>query len=353
LLNGWVLHVATAGVSEFKIRYLEDKPNTGQQNIHVQVGPDTYAYLSRYFTNGNRGYNFTLEQIEEGRLIAKLSAEQIVWDTAQNVWEVRDWKLRQLKEMEEEYSYGKSMDTLLSITPEDFDLPKNHHETLTLPKLTRQIEILEARGADNINFYRIEKYVRFMSPFAAIILTFIGVVVSSKKTRGGSGFKIALGFMLAFVYIILFLLSRTFAEAGSAYPIFSVWIPNIVFAITGLVLYKTVPRYHYDCFPDCEGLFDAPFCRTDLGLYCDIWNADNHPDHINGILSHIFGLRSVGIDLLVAEDENTHTPKGATKNSGNRRHHLPSLVAVLWCGKSFQYFCLSGRFGYCLFLDRL
>src|SRR5690606_27983197 len=213
LLNGWVLPIATAGVSEFKIRYLEDKPNTGQQNIHVQVGADTYAYLSRYFTNGNRGYNFTLEQIEEGRLIAKLSAEQIVWDTAQNGWEVRDWKLRQLKEMEEEYSYGKSMDTLLSITPEDFDLPKNHHETLTLPKLTRQIEILEARGADNINFYRIEKYVRFMSPFAAIILTFIGVVVSSKKTRGGSGFKIALGFLLAFVYIILFLLSRTFAEA--------------------------------------------------------------------------------------------------------------------------------------------
>src|SRR5690606_21948320 len=89
---------------------------------------------------------------------------------------------------------------------------------------------------------RIEKYVRFMSPFAAIILTFIGVVVSSKKTCGGSGFKIALGFLLAFIYIILFLLSRTFAEAGSAYPVLSVWIPNIVFAVTGLVLCKPVPR---------------------------------------------------------------------------------------------------------------
>jgi lipopolysaccharide export system permease protein len=75
-----------------------------------------------------------------------------------------------------------------------------------------------------------------------VILTFIGVIVSSKKNRGGSGFQIALGFMLAFVYIILFLLSRTFAEAGTAYPILAVWIPNIVFAATGLVLYKTVPR---------------------------------------------------------------------------------------------------------------
>lgn len=102
--------------------------------------------------------------------------------------------------------------------------------------------MLEDRGADNVNFYKIERYVRFMSPFAAIILTFIGVIVASKKTRGGSGFKIALGFLLAFVYIILFLLSRTFAEAGTPYPILAVWSPNIIFAITGLVMYKTIPR---------------------------------------------------------------------------------------------------------------
>src|SRR5690606_9355637 len=219
-----------------------DNANLSQQNIHVQVAPNTYAYLSRYYTAGNRGYRFTLEEIEAGKLQAKLSADQIVWDTTKNVWNVKNWRLRELQEMGEKYTMGESLDTVLSITPDDFDLPKNHHETLTLPKLTQQIEILENRGADNISFYRIERYVRFMSPFAAIILTFIGVVVSSKKTRGGSGFKIALGFLLAFIYIIMFLLSRTFAEAGSAYPILSVWVPNIVFALTGLVLYKTVPR---------------------------------------------------------------------------------------------------------------
>lgn len=242
LLNGWVLPVATLGVSEFRVRYLDDKRNFDQQNIHIKIAPDTYAYISRYYTSGNQGYNFTMEQIREGELVAKLSADRIVWDTTTNAWSVRNWKLREFKAMHEEWSTGERMDTVLSIKPEDFDLPKNHHETLTLPKLQEQIDILLDRGADNINYYRIEKYVRFMSPFAAIILTFIGVIVSSKKTRGGSGFKIALGFLLAFVYIILFLLSRTFAEAGTAYPILAVWIPNMIFALTGLILYKTVPR---------------------------------------------------------------------------------------------------------------
>ncbi|SIS81088.1 LptF/LptG family permease [Belliella pelovolcani] len=242
LLNGWVLPGATAGVTEFKTRYLEETKFYNESNIHIKVAPDVYAYISRYYPSGNMGYNFTLEQIRDGELVAKLSADRIVWDTAINSWTAKNWKMRVLHERGEDYTTGDNLDTLLSIRPDDFDLPSNHHETLTLPELSRQIQILEDRGADNVNYYRIERYVRYMSPFAAVILTFIGVILSSKKTRGGSGFQIALGFMLAFVYIILFLLSRTFAEAGTTYPILAIWLPNVVFAVTGLVLYKTVPR---------------------------------------------------------------------------------------------------------------
>ncbi|WP_026235661.1 LptF/LptG family permease [Echinicola pacifica] len=242
LLNGWVLPGATASLYKFKMEYLDDDAQFNYQNLHVKVAPDVYAYISKYYTGPKTGYSFTLEHITEGRLISKLTADRITWDTTTNAWKVKNWKIRKLQDMGEDFSVGEEMDTVLSITPNDFDLPPNHHETLILPELSKQIKVLEERGADNVSFYKIERYVRFMSPFAAIILTFIGVIVSSKKTRGGSGFKIALGFMLAFVYIILFLLSRTFAEAGTTYPIFAIWLPNIIFALTGLVMYKTIPR---------------------------------------------------------------------------------------------------------------
>ncbi len=242
LLNGWVLPVATKGVTEFKLTYLEKTRTTTDPNIHIKVGADSYAYLSRFYKSGNTGYAFTLETIRDGELINKISADRIVWDTAKHEWTMINWRLRELKDKKEEYTVGEKLDTALTITPADFDLPPNHHETLKLPELSRQIRILEERGADNVAFYKIERYVRFMSPFAAIILTFIGVIMSARKTRGGSGFQIAMGFLLAFVYILLFILSRTFAENGATYPILAVWLPNIVFALTGLVLYKTVPR---------------------------------------------------------------------------------------------------------------
>ncbi|WP_192348145.1 LptF/LptG family permease [Algoriphagus sp. Y33] len=242
LLNGWVLPGATAGVTKFRMTYLDKEKTSSESNLHIKVGADSYAYISRFYNTANTGYHFTLETIKDGELLAKLSSDRIEWDTAKRVWTLRKWRLRELNERGEVYTVGEDLDTTLSIRPEDFDLPEKHHETLKLPDLGRQIKILEERGADNVEFYKIERYVRFMSPFAAIILTFIGVIMSARKTRGGSGFQIAMGFLLAFVYIILFILSRTFAENGTSYPIFAVWLPNIIFAATGLLLYKTVPR---------------------------------------------------------------------------------------------------------------
>ena len=242
VLNGWILPSATAGVAKFRMQYLEKGEASTDPNIHIKVGPDAYAYISRFYKTSNTGYNFTLEEIREGKLISKLSSDLIQWDTAKNVWRLENWRLRILKERGEDYTTGNFMDTVLSISPADFDLPENHHETLKLPELSQQITLLEERGADNVSYYRIERIVRYMSPFASVILTFIGVIMSARKTRGGSGFQIALGFFLAFVYILLFLLSRTFAEAGTQFHVLAVWMPNLLFALTGLILYKTVPR---------------------------------------------------------------------------------------------------------------
>ena len=58
----------------------------------------------------------------------------------------------------------------------------------------------------------------------------------------GGGLQIALGFVLAFVYIIFYITSRTIAQAGSMDPLLACWLPNIVFSAIGIVLYKSVPR---------------------------------------------------------------------------------------------------------------
>ena len=98
------------------------------------------------------------------------------------------------------------------------------------------------RGSTGIEVYEVEKYTRYAAPITIFILVFMGAIVSSRKSRGGTGLQIALGFLLSFIFILFFTLFRTFAENGSTPPVISVWIPNIIFAIISLIMYKYVPR---------------------------------------------------------------------------------------------------------------
>ena len=113
---------------------------------------------------------------------------------------------------------------------------------MTINELNDQIAKLKLRGASNVEVFQVEKYTRFTSPFAVLILTFMGIIVSSRKTRGGAGFQIALGFFLSFLYILFFIMSKTIAETGSIDPAISVWFPNFLFGGISLLMYKYVPR---------------------------------------------------------------------------------------------------------------
>lgn len=241
-LTGWVIPNSNKTRVAFEIQYLEKSSFYSEENIHLKIAPELYLYIKNYQSQNNTGYNFTLERIEGTELIEKLSAQQIRWEEDSQRWELINWKHRVFKGFIEEVDFGNKIDTVLNIGPEDFSNQYRLYETLTLDELNRYIRELRSRGADDIEMYLIEKYIRFSSPFTVIILTFIGLIVSARKSREGAGFQIALGFLLAFIYIIFFTFTRSIAEVGAMDPALAVWIPNIIFTFVGGFLYKTLPR---------------------------------------------------------------------------------------------------------------
>ncbi len=240
--GGWIIPDGNKDRVAFEMQYIKGAYHFTDRNIHIKIGPNTLLYLQSYNVSNNVGYKPTLETIEDEILIDKLQASRLEWQPETKKWRLRNWKKREIKGMEEIFTHGKSMDTTLRINPKDFANDYSRFETFTLDELYVYIDELKLRGADDLEVYEIEKYIRFTAPFAALILTFIGIGVSARKARGGSGFQIALGFLLAFIYIIFFIFSRTSAEAGSIQPIIAIWIPNIIFTVIGLLIYRTVPR---------------------------------------------------------------------------------------------------------------
>lgn len=241
-LNGWIIPNANKDRIEFELKYVKSPFYYDESDIHIKVAPEAYAYMENYNNNSEVGYRFTLEKIRGNEMLEKLSARRIEWDSASTKWKLKDWTLHTFSGEEETVESGSEMDTTINIHPDDFGSTYQMFETMTMPELDNYIAKQQERGGNDIPIYRVEKYIRYMSPFTAIILTFIGVIMSARKARGGSGFQIALGFLIAFVYIIFFIFARSLAEVNSITPLLAVWLPNIVFTAVGLVLYNTVPR---------------------------------------------------------------------------------------------------------------
>lgn len=263
VLNGWIIPDSNKSRLEFEVQYIKNKFYYDKRNIHIQVAPNIYLYMQSYNNNNNVGYHFSMERFKDNRLIEKLTANRIEWDSTKQKWNLRDYKIRKIDRVFETTSNaegiqtfehrksvlgrdslitGSHLDTALVIHPREFESDYRKYDGMTLNELDDYIKTLKARGSTGVEVYEVEKYTRYSSPFTIFILVFMGVIVSSRKSRGGTGLQIALGFLLSFIFILFFTLFRTFAEAGATPPQLSVWIPNITFAIISIGMYKYLPR---------------------------------------------------------------------------------------------------------------
>jgi lipopolysaccharide export system permease protein len=208
-------------------------------------------FIQNFNSETANGFQFTLERFDDNRLIEKITADNIAWDTTLHKWTLKYWKKKSVDSLFQVRQQpspliltarGERLDTTLSISPKDLSTGNRNYDGMTINELTDHIAKMKFRGSTGVEIYEVEKQIRFASPFTIFVLVFMGVLVSERKSRGGTGFQIALGFFLSFVFILFFTMTRTFAEAGSLPPFLAAWLPNTVFGILALGMYKYVPR---------------------------------------------------------------------------------------------------------------
>jgi lipopolysaccharide export system permease protein len=247
--NGWVIPKSNQERLVFEMQYFKKNNLYSRSNIHMQIEPNVYLFIQNFNNLSNTGYQFSLERFDENRLVDKLSADNIQWDTTKLKWTLRYWKRKQVdsifqvRQIPEKFgTRGDALDTTLSITPKDFESNDRGYDGMTINELTEHIKKIRFRGSTGVEVYEVERHIRFATPFTIFVLVFMGAIVSSRKSRGGTGFQIALGFFLSFIFILFFTMTRTYAETGSLPPLVAAWLPNGVFTIISLAMYKYVPR---------------------------------------------------------------------------------------------------------------
>lgn len=224
---------------EFEARYKERRKPKVAANVQLQVDTGVIAYIEHFDGDFKMGTHFSLDKFEQKQLVSHLTAERIQYDTLADEryhWKLYQVKVRTLKGLREHITTKNMVDSVILMEPQDFLMTKNQQQTLTNSELLAYIAKQRLRGSGNVKVFEVEYHKRFADPFAAFILSAIGLCLSFRKRKGGMGGSLGIGLGMSATYILLQTISSTFAINSNWPPALAAWFPNILFSFIALAL---------------------------------------------------------------------------------------------------------------------
>jgi lipopolysaccharide export system permease protein len=244
MLTNFVIPRTIHKMVDFEAKYVKKQNLSSYSNIHMQLEPGAFIYVESFNSLSKEGYKFTLEKIVKGKgLVYKLESDALKWDTLKKKWSVSNFYERTLLSGGKEIiKKGTTRNIILNVKPEEFNIDTDNVMYMNFFELRKFIQKEKLKGSSQVNRYLVEMHQRFAFPFAGIILTLIGVALSSRKVRGGIGLHLGFGIAITFTYILFLQVTTVFARFGEVPPALGVWTPNIVFGLVALYLLKIAPK---------------------------------------------------------------------------------------------------------------
>lgn len=244
LMNHFVLPSANQKRLDFEEKYYRNIRSVS--NYYAEYPNNQIVYFDSYRSDLQRVLGFVVEQRnDKDEVISILRAREARNEAGSNSWELKDYFIRHVGHPNDTLIVGEkkaTLDTILPFELQELTQRENVIMTMGFNEIRDFIEFEKKKGSSNIAQYEIELYQRTSFPFANYVLTLIGMAIASRKTRGGIGANIAAGLALAFIYIFAMKVTSVAAENVGFPSYIAVWIPNIIFGILGIFIYRLAPK---------------------------------------------------------------------------------------------------------------
>jgi lipopolysaccharide export system permease protein len=234
--------------TDFKARYVDPNLRVGSvatnyYSKYLKIDSNTYAGIKNYDTGAKSASQFFYHTLKNNRLVKNVRASGFKWDTlVKNTWRLENVVERTLKKSGETDTFLSFKNKVFNFKPDDIKYDEYVKDKLTTAELKRFITLEKKRGAAGVNALEVELHRRDATAVAVLILTLIGALIASRKMRGGMGMQLALGVLLAFIYVLLDKFSTVFASNATLPPFLAAWLPNFIFIIVTIVLYRKAQR---------------------------------------------------------------------------------------------------------------
>lgn len=129
----------------------------------------------------------------------------------------------------------------LAVALARFSQREKDAQEMTLGELRNVIAQRSAAGRP-VNAELVELHRKFSLPFACLVFGLVGVPLGVQPVRAVRSRSFSVSLTLIFVYYLLLTAGEAMAEKGVLPAIIALWIPNVVFAALGVVLFVAVAR---------------------------------------------------------------------------------------------------------------
>ncbi len=224
-----------------------------RESTFVKISDSAYAYIERYDPQTkelrtvmvfDRGGGEYLDELA-ARFPKIITAEEGLWDG--EYWRLANGKLHKLRD-DGQFEYTVIFEQL-SIRAGPY-LQKLFFEQRTphemgILELYKQIELLHRSGLGAESLI-VELHSKIAVPFSALIFALFGAPLSLIFAQGGAPRGRAAGVIMSLLLVAgyqgLLLWMSTLGRRSLIAPILAPWIPNILFALIGLLLLLWVDR---------------------------------------------------------------------------------------------------------------
>jgi len=211
-------------------------------NYYLRVDPTTFVGFRYYDTANKSASSFFMQKIRDNKVYYNVRAETVRWDPAKKDWKLQNVVVRSIDGVRETLKKMDSMHVNLNVQPKELRRDDYLKDKLTTPELHQFIHMEELRGTEGLNTFKVELYHRDATPFSVIIMAMMGAVISTRKVRGGSGLLLAMGIIMAAIFVVMDKFAVTFSTKGNFPPMLAAWLPNIIFMGIACILYYRTPK---------------------------------------------------------------------------------------------------------------
>ena len=241
--DGWVLPRANQKVEEIiRDRIHEDIISSQQMDLYLQDSPTRIVSMNDYSWTTRKGMKISIQTFDPKqitRMLSRIDAASISWDTVRNEWVLANATERIFRSDSAAESIrplsAKESYTTFTFNPAELKELLLNKDEMTNTELARRID-QRIRAGQDVAHDAVDYQGKYALAFSSLIVVLFGVPFASRKKRSGLSFEFSIAIAIAFVYLSFSKVFQAFGYSGEVSPWVTAWLANILFFAGSLVV---------------------------------------------------------------------------------------------------------------------